>query len=254
MVKFTISNLAFLLTLSLVAENAQANNTYNFYFVKDGQKKIEKKEDQKEETAPSVALPIEEKKTEPVVNKVKSTPALPAEKKNFKKFMVSAGVGLMSGSYTTTTPPSNIDDMMFGGSINTIDYNQRLYSIEGRYYFNRYFDVGGELLLPSGDAEYSGYWGPGGNNSSMSAQLGLLMGITPFHFTIFGAQFMEIGGDIRVLATDSAYTDSGNIKPMLGPRMAFNFGEKIALTLAAKTVTSGDDDLWYATMKMGYRW
>lgn len=108
--------------------------------------------------------------------------------------------------------------------------------------------------MASGDTEYSGFYGPVGNSSGMSPQLSLLMGMTPFHFTLFGAQFLELGLDLGILATDPAYTETGSLKPIIGPRLAFDFGEKVAVVFAAKAVTSGDDSQWYSTMKLAYRW
>lgn len=121
---------------------ASANNTYNFYFVKDG---VEKKQALKEEVVDS-ALPSDAKPAEEVsVPKATSLSASlekPAEEKNYKLWSLALGVGWMRGSYFSMNSGVQTDDMFFGGGPASIDYNQRLYAVEGRFAFNRYFDVG----------------------------------------------------------------------------------------------------------------
>lgn len=250
----------FLLIIGLGLPKAQADDIYNFHF--------EKKENPKFEVSEDVLLIPDN--WEPSKGKTRVY---------VRKQKVAAQQSL--GSLTATAPDIRLPKpksweikggfgyMFFPGMA------QNAYALSGRYFFNRYFAINSELMLPNGEAVGDGgysYYAPvadeEGNTVGYSyfekedkigPQVGGSIGVgaIPIHMTFLGREFLEVGFDAGVLfgrrPSNGYNTSGGSSSIYLGTRFDFKFTPSWILSVAAKFDTNYSG-FGHSSFAVGYRW
>lgn len=242
---YVVLRMLLAISLFFFFEYSHAEDIYNFYF----QKKQNKKERVKSEKPASPA---------PVVEKIKTQVDVP-KSKNHKSWELQLGVGNVSGSMPVSYQGPSTSSGKWGAYHS---YIQPMYVLGGKYYFNRYFDVHTNLLLPRGEMStaataYNGQeFVPVNRDSTLDFQLLLGGGVTPFHFDFLGFTFMEIGAHVGFLMGDENYLGGNSVALMWGPRIGFNFSRSFGLNIEARQelTRSGGSDIFQAALNMGYRW
>ncbi len=255
----------------LMTQGAQAEDVYNFYFQKSGDKKQDELPNNEQ------AVLIEEPREEivEVPNDVLLVPDnwQPAQSKK-KKVYVRRRDLEKSGrnEVRTSSGDEDSDSNRSGWSVNLGvggfsaesytylgEVTQKTYVIGARYHMSKYFDVNGEFHIANGDYEANGY--SIGINDSFGPQALIGLGVTPIHLDIFGGEFLEIGvdggvmfGDRGDLSTYSRQVSASGNSLYLGPRAAVKFGDHLSMVYAYKKDLDSDTDFSVHSLSLAYRW
>lgn len=284
----TRTNFKILIALSLLAPAAHAEDVYNFYFQKSKKQKVEAEVVEAPEEVEEVLVEEVTVVPEDVLLIPDNWRPAQARKKRYyiKKTAPEPEPEPEPEPLAQTEPKSNtntavVDEpkeegrgrrgwsMAIGvgtmkfGTANFFEQTivQDVYAVGARYHMSRYFDVNAEVLLPSGNYEYSGYdsissYYSGNNNGgiSLDPQFNIGLGVTPIHLNIFGTELLEIGADGGVSVGNKYFLNGENSTVYVGPRVGINFGNHFSINYVAKLDTQNDIKYTINTISAGYRW
>lgn len=217
-------------------ENAKADDVYNFYF--------QKSPDQKLDDLMSKRKASEE-------NKIRSQENPEVPKKKYKKWEANLGWGTLAGSVPAAFPLTN--NQYYSGEWN---FSQQLYVLGLKYNMSRYFEAQGSMMIPHGplDQGTNGIVYVDDGKTAVNIQLMFGVGTTPFHFDLFGLEFMELGWDLSVVLTEEKYLGGKTAALVTGPRMAVNFSKSFAVIFSLQRELDRDSSIGVSSARLAYRW
>ncbi len=230
--------------MNLWPSQGLAEDTYNFYFVKDknSQSKEQENSEKDQDSLSSKNQTLSKAKKQDVEKKTKA---------KHRQWVASLGVGSISSQTVGRISDSfSQTDQGYGNKF----IIHSVYNLGVRYNWSRYFDFHGNLLLPQGEPRtFSGYYG--GEDNSFDFQLITGLGTTPFHFYFLDFPFLEIGLDASFVFGDPKYTGGNSVALVLGPRVAVNFTRGFSTFLHYQQELFDSETLYsVGTWGFSYRW